>query len=113
MSSKAEVRELADASASRYAIFDLSSGKPYVMVVYATEEAARLDLQDLLKPYGEGSIWRTRLCVKSTSGCRSRGPKGARCNLAEGHEGPHGEVIWFTTSGGRKTTVWFSDKKRE
>lgn len=99
------VKHLAEGT-SRFAIFDLESGKPYVMAIYANEASAQLDLRDLLKPYPPDHVWRRKLCVKSTSGCRDSGPKGAVCNLAEGHTGPHGEVVWFTETGGRTNTVW-------
>ncbi len=104
------VKHLAEGS-SRFAIYDLESGKPYVMVVYPDEASAQLDLRDLLKPYPEGHVWRRTLCVKETTGCRASGPKNASCNLAAGHHGPHGEVVWFTESGGRTNTIWFQDKK--
>lgn len=108
-----EVQNLATGSRARYAIYDLKSGRLYVMAVYPTAEAALAELLDLLKPYPEDSPWRERIVVRETSGCRSSGPKGKRCNLAEGHEGPCGEVVWFSSSGGRKVTVWFPQKKKD
>jgi hypothetical protein len=106
MSKKTEVEALSSGKTPRFAIFDLVSGKPYVMVVYPNEEMAQRELCDLLKPYSDDHFWRTRLGVRRTDGCGAKGPKGMTCNLAEGHEAPHAQVTWFSPAG-RTSSVWF------
>lgn len=46
-----------------YAIFDLSEGRVYLDVGYATQMAASAALHDLLRPYPKGSPWRSALVV--------------------------------------------------
>lgn len=110
MSKKSRVEALATGKTPRYAIYDLQSGKPYVMVVYPDFLSACESMRDLLKPYRDDDPWRHRLVVRCTEGCGVRGPKGQKCNLAEGHSAPHAEVIWYDDRGGRQATIWFEKK---
>ena len=109
MPKKTRVEALATGKTPRYAIYDMMSGKPYVMVVYPDFATASASLSDLLKPYASDSPWRHRLAVRCTEGCGQKGPKGQVCNLAEGHSAPHADVVWYDDQGGRQSTVWFDE----
>lgn len=48
-------------------IYDTVAKKEYVDVKYATEQKAKRELADLLRPYPPGHEWRNRLLVKEAA----------------------------------------------
>lgn len=101
-----KVTDLASGKTPRFIIADITNGKPYVMVVFQTESVAVAELEELLRPYPLEHEWRRRLVVRKADGCGKRGTGGRKCNLAEGHQGAHAEVTWYSSKG-RQLSVWF------
>lgn len=83
----------------RAVIYDRTTGRPKVLAVFVSHEAAFL--------YGL-EMRLEKVHVASAAGCGARGPGRAACTLAPGHSAPFHEEAYWAVPGNRKVRIWKS-----